>query len=126
MTTFQAIKGGFVRDDGLIIPNDPNNADHVAMIASGITPAPIVTPPPTTVFTFAQFLVLLQAPELVLIMTSTDPQVRAWLLRMTATNHIDMTDPQIQAALTYAVSINLLTVARAAAIQASTQVVASP
>lgn len=77
-------------------------------------------PPPSapTVITTWQFIQRFSAGEFAEIVSSTDPQVRMFLLMLQTSTTITLQDPIVVGGLAYLVNQNLLTADRATAIEA--------
>lgn len=116
LTNFNSV----VRDlDGATIPNDPSNRDwqeYQAWLGAGNTPNPMPPPKPNKQFTFLQFMALFTPTEQDAIITSTDMQVRLFLVMATGAGPIDLDNPEVMQGIQYLASLGLLTSDRAAAI----------
>lgn len=75
-------------------------------------------PPPR--ITFLEFLALFTPAEQLAIASSSDANLKIWLLKATGTGQIDLTDPITKQGLDYLISISLLTSGRETAILAGT------
>lgn len=70
----------------------------------------------TTGMTFLQFMALFSSAEQGAIVSSTDAQVKLFLLMATGAGALDLGNPEVVAGVDYLASLNLIAVARVATI----------
>jgi hypothetical protein len=70
----------------------------------------------TTGLTFLQFMALFSSAEQAAIVTSTDAQVKLFLLMATGAGALDLGNPEVVSGVDYLASLNLIAAARVATI----------
>ncbi len=77
-----------------------------------------VDPPPVVTYTFLQFMALFTPAEQTAFMNSADPQVKLFCMMAAGSGGLQMSNAEVVAGINYAVTVGILTQARATAVLA--------